>query len=273
MCKDNKSYGGKTSKGLIGLIPAGGQGSRIGPLPCSKEIYPIGFDPHRQDRPKVACHYLLEKMRFAEIKQAYIILKEGKWDIPAYFLDGKMIGMDIAYLVIDDSFGVPYTINKAFPFVREANIAFGFPDIYIETNDVFTMLSARLAYNDCDIVLALFPSDRPDKADMVDLDADGKIRDIIIKQPQTKLSYTWGAAVWTPVFSQFIHSYVEEAVGSLAQKQKELFIGEVVGAAIDSGLRVEAVKVSDEVFLDIGTPEDLLRAARKLMSGQDKGHP
>ncbi len=28
---------------VIGLIPAGGQAKRLSPLPCSKELYPIGF--------------------------------------------------------------------------------------------------------------------------------------------------------------------------------------------------------------------------------------
>ena len=78
---------------VIGLIPAGGQASRISPLPCSKELYPIGFrhvDGDHSLRPKVTCHYLLERMRSAGITKAYIVLREGKWDIPAYLRDGAM---------------------------------------------------------------------------------------------------------------------------------------------------------------------------------------
>ncbi len=29
---------------VIGLIPAGGQSKRLSPLPCSKELYPIGVE-------------------------------------------------------------------------------------------------------------------------------------------------------------------------------------------------------------------------------------
>ena len=54
---------------VIGVIPAGGQGIRISPLPCSKEIYPIGFDESQEMRPKVACHYLLEKMRASKYQE------------------------------------------------------------------------------------------------------------------------------------------------------------------------------------------------------------
>ncbi len=60
---------------VIGLLPAGGTATRIAPLPCSKELYPIGLHSVGQDgslRPKVVSHYLLEKMRSANITKAYI---------------------------------------------------------------------------------------------------------------------------------------------------------------------------------------------------------
>jgi glucose-1-phosphate thymidylyltransferase len=44
---------------VVGLIPAGGHAKRIAPLPCSKELYPVGFravDDGRSLRPKVVCH-------------------------------------------------------------------------------------------------------------------------------------------------------------------------------------------------------------------------
>lgn len=73
---------------VLGLIPAGGQATRIAPLPCSKELYPIGFRPVGEDcnlRPKVVCHYLLEKMRLAGVTKAYIVVGEGKWGQLSYF--------------------------------------------------------------------------------------------------------------------------------------------------------------------------------------------
>ncbi|MGH8772647.1 MAG: hypothetical protein ACREV2_15955, partial [Burkholderiales bacterium] len=68
---------------VVGLIPAAGRALRLKPLPCSKELYPIGFheaEPGVPFRPKVVCHYLLEKMRAAGITQVCIILLRGKWD-------------------------------------------------------------------------------------------------------------------------------------------------------------------------------------------------
>ena len=73
---------------------APGQATRIAPSPCSKELYPIGFRRLDEDgslRPNAVCHYLLEKMRLASITRAYISLREGKWDIPAYFGEAKCL--------------------------------------------------------------------------------------------------------------------------------------------------------------------------------------
>lgn len=253
----------ESQREIVGLIPAAGQGTRIRPLPCSGEIYPIRFDPSKEGRPKAVCHYLLEKMRSAGIRKAYIVLREGKWDIPAYLGDGRMLGMHLAYLIVDVPFGVPFTIDRAFPFVQEAIIGLGFPDIFFEPDNVFMRLLDRLSLNHCDVVLGLFPSDRPYKADMVDIDPEGRIRNIVIKPHQTALRFTWGVAVWTPLFTQFIHNYLETLKPSMLE-EKELFIGEVVQAAIDEGLRVEGVHVADEAFLDIGTPEDLLSVVKRL---------
>ena len=53
---------------LIGLVPAAGRATRIQPLPCSKELLPVGFqatgrlDDDQALRPKVVSHYLLESM-------------------------------------------------------------------------------------------------------------------------------------------------------------------------------------------------------------------
>ncbi len=99
----------------IGLIPAAGEGSRISPLPGSKELYPIGFRVATDGslRPKVVCHYLLESMHIAGIRKAYLLLRSGKWDIPAYLGGGSLVDMNLGYLIVDSLFGVPYTLDRA----------------------------------------------------------------------------------------------------------------------------------------------------------------
>jgi glucose-1-phosphate thymidylyltransferase len=250
------------SREVIGLIPAGGRGTRIAPLPCSKEVYPIGWQtPEGKNgkRPKVACHYLLEKMRAAGITKTFIVLREGKWDIPAYLGSGGMLDMQLAYLVASLPFGPPYTIDEAYPFIQEVVVAFGFPDILFESDSAFTELLRRQETSGADVVLGLFPGDQPEKMDMVDLDDHGRVREIVIKPERTTLQFSWDIAVWTPAFTKFLHDYLKVCKAS-AEMGAELSVGEVIREAVRNKLRVEAVAISDKPYLDIGTPEGLMKA-------------
>jgi glucose-1-phosphate thymidylyltransferase len=263
----------KSPQELIGLLPAGGKATRIAPLPCSKELYPIGFRPVDQGRnlrPKVACHYLLEKMRFAGVKKAYVILRKGKWDIPAYLGDGAMLDMHLGYLIMTLPFGVPYTLDQAYPFVQDAMVIFGFPDIIFQPNDAFVRLLTKQAESNADIVLGLFCAHQPHKMDMVDLGSDGQIRKIEIKPVRTHLRYTWIIAVWTPKFTRFMHEYVlsrqetnmNDEAAAISKEQVEVFLGDVIQASIQKGLRIDKVFFDDGNYLDIGTPEDMVKAVQ-----------
>jgi len=258
----------KIDQEVIGLLPAAGLARRIAPLPCSKELYPIGFravDGERDIVPKGVCCYLLEKMRAAGVTKSYIVVREGKWDIPTYLRDGNMLDMHLAYLIMGLPFGVPYTLDQAYPFVWNALVAFGFPDILFRGDDAFVKLLRYQAASDADVILGLFPADQPEKMDMVDLGDDGRVRELVIQPRQTQLRYTWDIAVWTPIFTQFLHEYMADHKSSAAT-QPELSVGHVLQAAIRNGLRVEAVPVSDEPCLDIGTAEGLAKALRRFTS-------
>ncbi len=192
------------SQDVVGVVPAAGWGRRVAPLPCSKEIYPVGWhvEGEQKGRPKVAVHYLLENMRRAGARRAYVVLREGKWDIPAYLGDGRHVGLALAYLMVHVPHvphGVPFTIDAAYPFVREAHVLFGFPDVLFRPVDAFERLLARQQATGADLVLGLFPTDRPHKMDMVELDARDHVRSLAIKPATaTSLQYTWLIAAWAP---------------------------------------------------------------------------
>jgi glucose-1-phosphate thymidylyltransferase len=257
-----------TKRQIIALLPAGGQAKRISPLPLSKELYPVGFQYFGQKsnlRPKVVCQYLLEKMQLAGIDKAYFILRSGKWDIPAYFGDGTMLSMSLGYLIMGLPYGVPFTLDQAYPFVQDAVIALGFPDILFQPEDAYVRVLARLEATKADVVLGLLPTDQPQKAGMVEFDDTGKVHLIVEKPPQSDLRYMWGIAVWTPAFTEFLHEYLIplKAEPSLSQLP-EVPIGDVIQAAIKQGFHVEAEVFADGTYLDIGTPNDLVRAVHEF---------
>jgi len=246
---------------VIGLLPAGGQATRLSPLPLSKELYPLGFRKAADGRtvPKVVSHYLLEKMQQAGIGKAFFILRSGKWDIPAYYGDGELVQMRLGYLTVHVPYGVPYTLDQAYPFLQGATVAIGFPDILFQPENAYSVLLERLAQRGADVVLGLFPTEHFRKAGMVQFDAEGRVQRIVEKPQQTDLQYMWAIAVWSPRFTEFLHEFVNGPV-----PETEVPIGDVIQAGIHAGLRVEAEAFPNGSYLDVGTPDDLARAIRRL---------
>ncbi len=257
----------------IGLIPAGGIAERVSPLPCSKEIYPVGFDSTNKGQSKrqiVACDCLLKGMRLAGVKRAYFIVRKGKWDIPAYMGDGKMIDMHLAYLIMDLPYGVPFTLDQAYPFIEDAIILFGFPDIVFEPKDALVHLLSKQSESGADLVLGLFPAHEPPKMDMVELDLKGCVRGITIKPTKTNSTFTWILAVWNHRFTQFMHKFImENKISRDSEKtsirntvQRELFMGDVIQAAIQDDINIDKLIFPDGKFRDIGNPRDLAKVVQ-----------
>jgi glucose-1-phosphate thymidylyltransferase len=105
---------------------------------------------------------------------------------------------------------------------------------------------------------------------MVDLDPDGRICGIQIKPARTHLRYTWLIAVWTPDFTRFMHEYVtalqkrkDDRKRSLnVEEDHELFVGDVIQAAIYNDMLIDTVLFSKGKYLDIGSPEDMVKAVQ-----------
>ncbi len=250
-------------KEYIGVIPAAGLATRIAPAPCSKEIYPIGLGSVTTQgfvRPKVVGQFLLEKFSSARVTQALIILRKGKWDIPQYFGNGSNIGIDLAYLIMGNPNGVPFTLDQAFSFIHNKKVVFGFPDILFSEQHAFVSLIESQRKSEADIVLGLFPCGAVFHADRVDVLEDGWVRQLFVHSDSDQYMTTWGIAVWTSRFTNFMHDFLDQ-FKERTHLDSELSLSTVVQAALEHGLNIQGVSVSDQPFLDIGTPEGLAQAS------------
>jgi len=253
---------------VIALIPAAGLANRIAPLPLSKEIFPVRY--YAEPRPgsprtQTTMYCLIDKMAAAGIKQAYVILRDGKWDIPAYMTKIRLTDFHIAYLLAGSPLGAPFSLIEAYPFVKDYFVALGFPDILLPGTQVYENILDYLYSGDTDVVLGLFPARHVQTVDMVELDDDQKVRNIQIKPPESTLQFTWGIAAWRPRFNHFMHDYL---LGIMPQceadyrtgTRREYYMSEVINAALGEGFDIRGIPVADEPFVDIGTPEGLAHA-------------
>jgi glucose-1-phosphate thymidylyltransferase len=249
---------------LVGVLPAAGRARRSGPLPCSKEIFPVGVHaPAGRPGlagPEPACGYLLEAMRVAGARRAVVGLRAGKWDISAHLADGAAYDLALAYTVLADSPGVPWTVRHALSAAGGARVLFGFPDIVFRPADALARVERRQREWGADLALGLFPARRPEKMDMVATDSDGRVRELVIKSRRTDLRHTWILAVWTPAFSAFLDARLRALDAGGGPAHGEVQLGDVIRAAVDDGWRVDAVEVSEGAYCDIGTPEELAEA-------------
>jgi glucose-1-phosphate thymidylyltransferase len=262
----------KADISIAAVVPAAGHASRIQPLPCSKEIYPIGYQLNREtgiSEPVVVASNLLLHLSEAGVKETYFIIRSGKWDIPRYFGNGsKQRGLHIAYIVTEPTPGTPFTVDQVYPFVRNKIILFGFPDIIIKVHNPFTALLKKLDTTGSDIVLGLFDTDQPGKADMVETDDQGRLMNIVIKPEKTGLKRTWLMGVWKPSFTDFLHHVVARQNNNTPETEpyteirKEIYMGDIIREATHKGFIVDTVHFPDAEFLDIGTRSDLEKLFR-----------
>lgn len=265
---------------IVGLIPAAGQATRLGPLPCSKEVLPVGFGHagRKGTPPKPVTQFLLEKMAAAGVRNVFAVVRRGKWDILDTFGDGSAAGVNLAYVVTERTNSAPETLSRAFPFVASQLVVFGFPDILFKPDDAFARLLDRQRATRADVVLGLFKAHDTSHMDMIELDRQGRVRAMNLKPRRTRLKWCWLFAVWTPAFTSFLHKFVRtpsnsrdnetptprsrrvSLVTSTATAQAEFSVGAVIQAALRAGMHIEGVPFPGRRYLDIGTPAALAQA-------------
>src|SRR4030042_7170203 len=126
---------------IVGLIPAAGLATRLGMLPCSKEVFPVMND---KGEITVLSSGLIRYFKLADITDIYFIIRKGKWDIPAYFGDGSEFNVHIGYLMMNLPYGTPFTLNQACPFIKDKIVALGFPDIRFNPENAFAPLKEKI---------------------------------------------------------------------------------------------------------------------------------
>ncbi len=190
-------------------------------------------------------------MAFAGVQNAYVVLGARKWDIPQY-LAVRNFGLNIAYLVTGDTGGPPFTLDVAYPFVRDSIVVSGFPDIIFQPEDSFTLVLERQAQTGADAALGILPANDPETADLVAVSEDGMLQGVQLHPGSTDLRRTWILAAWNPSFTDFMHLYLRSPAVAASQN---LSMTSVIGAAVDEGLNIQCVELPGGRYVDIGTPD------------------
>jgi glucose-1-phosphate thymidylyltransferase len=238
----------------IALIPAAGFATRLGPLPCSKEILPLGWSPENPQgcgRPLIG--YLLERLALGGVRDGIIITRPQKGDIAETLGDGHEWDLDLHYVLTEATSSTIETLDRAYDRVRGRSIVLGYPDMVFRPADAYASVIATQRETGAEVVLGLFPTTQPEASDMVELDANGTISALVIKQPDRGLLYMWSIAAWSARFTDYLHDHLRLG----ANPSSEPYVGDVIQSAIRDGLDVRAECFPHGASIDLGTPEAL----------------
>ena len=253
-----------TDSEYVALLPAAGTGSRLPDRSVSKELLRFG---NRQEDGSPVISHVLSCMQLAGLVDVIVVLREGKQDIPEYLASSDWNDINFTFKITPGTSGVPETVALGLDDVQQRSVVFGFPDILFEPRDAFVKLIDRLDNSEADVVLGLFPTDRPQKMDMVHTDNSGRVVDIQIKPNATTLDRTWILAVWRPSFSAYLYKLVRGSAMRLAEIADNCdgsHLGHDFQLAMADGFRIDSESFDDGRVLDIGTPDDLQRAGTWL---------
>lgn len=243
---------------VVGLIPAAGKGVRLG-LPYPKELYPVIRDNHY----KPISQFVLNNLTDAGLKHVVFVINDTKHQLIGYFGNGQRFGCQLSYVVqettngagISTSPGLAHALDSAYHLTRAKTVFFGMADTIMQPENVFAYAYQQSTPAD-DVILVLFPTERPEKFGMVRLDQAQRVVEIIDKPAQTDLTEMWGCIIWRPRFGEYLHDCVcRQGISDFAQ---------IMNDAIAGGFQFRGVSIKDGVYIDLGTYDEIMELDRRF---------
>jgi dTDP-glucose pyrophosphorylase len=242
---------------MIGIIPAAGEGQRIQPLGCSKELLPVGS--RRIDgieRPKAVSEYLVERMIAAGAEQICMIISPEKSDIIRYYAE-RDYAAEIFYVVQKKASGLCDALFRAEPFARQhGQVLIGLPDTIWFPENAYHAAEVDEAAG---VNLVMFPVLDPTVFDSVVCDEFGFVRRVDVKKANAESHWIWGAVAATGTAFHDLKLLWE------ARHREDEYLGDLLNAYIAAGNAVRGT-YSGETYMDVGTvggyhaAQDFLRA-------------
>ncbi|MGI4944374.1 MAG: sugar phosphate nucleotidyltransferase [Janthinobacterium lividum] len=241
---------------MWGIIPAAGAGTRIQPLAFSKELLPVGsrLDAGGIERPRAVSEYLIERMVRAGASKICFVISPWKSDILQYY-GGQVGDVDVAYVCQAGAVGLCDAIFRALPLIpRDEPVIIGLPDtIWFPADALCRLPDDRLSF-------LLFPVERPELFDAVDLDGDGRVLEIQVKSASARTNWIWGAFKMPGATLHDLHRLW------LERDRRDEYIGTLVNAWLQAGGEAWGVRGGSS-YVDVGTLNGY-REAMRLLGGQ-----
>ncbi len=245
---------------MWGIIPAAGNGTRIQPLAFSKELLPVGSrtDEAGVERPRAVGEYILERMVRAGTAKVCFVVSPEKTDILRYF-GGGTGDVSIAYVVQNEARGLCDAIFRALPLIPpDEPVVVGLPDTIWSPADALKRLP------DDRFSFLLFPVERPELFDAVDMAPDDRVLGIRVKQPGGAPGWVWGAFKLPGRTLHALHALW------CRRDRADEYIGSLVNAWLEEGGEAWGARAGTR-YVDVGTLNGYRQASLLLQAEAASG--
>lgn len=230
------------------VVLAAGEGVRLRPITSTrpKHLIRVGGKP--------LLEYCLTSLKTLEIEEVLIVIHYMGDAIRKYFGDGKNFGLKISYVEQDSVLGTGNALRVTEPYVKEDFILV-YGDLLFST-DVLEKVVASHEKEKPAATMAVVPVKNPENYGIVELENEW-VKRIIEKPSRDKVS-TNLANAGIYVFSTKIFEKIKQTKASV---RGEWEITDGISLLLKER-KVLSVRISEDEWLDIGRPWDLLEANR-----------
>lgn len=236
---------------MKGIVLAGGTGTRLRPITdeMSKHLVPVANEPVLQ--------YALESFEAAGVSELGVIVGDQSRDEIVDLCE--TVDLPTTFVTQSEAKGVAHAVHCARDFVGDSNFLVGLGDNIVQMD--FRKVVDQFENHQDAARLVLTQVDAPSRYGIAQLGPGGAVVDLVEKpqEPPSNL-----AAIGVYAFSPAIFDCIERIEPSW---RGEYEITDAIQALIDTGHRVGCCRI-DGWWKDVGTPEDVLDANRRLLAGR-----
>lgn len=247
----------------VGFIPAAGKGKRMKPFLLIKELLPVKIVDREENQEEVCLLFENSFQTFlkSNINNVVCTISKEKDDLRNYIIKYKQENeaLQIAFVyqdTLDGTYGIPYAIKAASPFLKGKTVIMRFPDTIITPDyclqDVLELHKSKAS----DLTLGVFPTKNPERLAPVIIGEDGNVLKIEDKTANPSANNTWNCVIWEDAFLYEVLDYIKE----MEEKNKEeLILSDIMNRCLQKGMRVYAKLIDNGECQDYSAINDFIK--------------
>jgi len=235
------------------VILAAGEGTRLRPITSSKP------KPMIKICGKPILEHIINSLSYSEIKEVIIVTNYKGEAIQQYFKNRKNDNLKIRFKKQEKMIGTGNALGITESMINEDFILV-YGDLLFSPNALKKIIHIFKTKKP-DGVIAVIPVKNPEKYGIIEIEKNQKIKRIIEK-PDSNSAPSNLANAGLYIFSKEIFKKIKQLKPSI---RGEYELTDAISLSIKDGKQIEAVKISDEDWIDISRPWDLLEANKWIL--------